>query len=64
MGWMCPAARRCTARRSTRAATIASPWPSAWRRLRAEGETLIQGAESAAISFPEFFDLLDKVADR
>ncbi len=32
--------------------------------LRAEGETLIQGAESAAISFPEFFDLLDKVADR
>ena len=26
--------------------------------LRAEGETLIQGAESAAISFPEFFDLL------
>ena len=32
--------------------------------LRAEGETLIQGAESAAISFPEFFDLLDKVAER
>jgi 3-phosphoshikimate 1-carboxyvinyltransferase len=32
--------------------------------LRAEGETLIQGAESAAISFPEFFDLLDLVAQR
>jgi len=32
--------------------------------LRAQGETLIQGAESAAISFPEFFDLLDLVADR
>jgi 3-phosphoshikimate 1-carboxyvinyltransferase len=32
--------------------------------LRAEGETLIQGAESAAISFPEFFDLLDIVAER
>lgn len=32
--------------------------------LRAEGETLIQGAESAAISFPEFFDLLDQVAER
>jgi 3-phosphoshikimate 1-carboxyvinyltransferase len=32
--------------------------------LRAEGETLIQGAESAAISFPEFFDLLDRVAER
>ena len=32
--------------------------------LRAEGETLIQGAESAAISFPEFFDLLDRVAVR
>jgi 3-phosphoshikimate 1-carboxyvinyltransferase len=32
--------------------------------LRAEGETHIQGAESAAISFPEFFDLLDLVAER
>ncbi len=32
--------------------------------LRAQGETLIQGAESAAISFPEFFDLLDRVAER
>jgi 3-phosphoshikimate 1-carboxyvinyltransferase len=32
--------------------------------LRAEGETLIQGSESAAISFPEFFNLLDLVADR
>jgi 3-phosphoshikimate 1-carboxyvinyltransferase len=32
--------------------------------LRAEGETRIQGAESAAISFPEFFNLLDLVAER
>ena len=32
--------------------------------LRAEGDTMIQGAESAAISFPEFFDLLDQVAER
>jgi 3-phosphoshikimate 1-carboxyvinyltransferase len=32
--------------------------------LKAEGQTLIQGAESAAISFPEFFDLLDLVAER
>ena len=32
--------------------------------LRAEGDTLIQGAESAAISFPEFFNLLDQVAER
>ncbi len=32
--------------------------------LRADGETLIQGAESAAISFPEFFDWLDLVAER
>ncbi|MGH9563923.1 MAG: 3-phosphoshikimate 1-carboxyvinyltransferase [Terracidiphilus sp.] len=32
--------------------------------LCAEGETLIRGAESAAISFPEFFDLLDRVAER
>ena len=32
--------------------------------LRVEGETQICGAESAAISFPEFFDLLDLVAER
>ena len=32
--------------------------------LRASGETLIDGAESAAISFPEFFDLLDQIAER
>ena len=32
--------------------------------LRAQGETLIQGAESAAISFPEFFEMLDLVAER
>jgi 3-phosphoshikimate 1-carboxyvinyltransferase len=32
--------------------------------LRAGGETLIQGAESVAISFPEFFDLLDQVSER
>ncbi len=32
--------------------------------LRASGDTLIHGAESAAISFPEFFDLLDMAAER
>ncbi len=32
--------------------------------LRAEGETLIHGSESANISFPEFFDLLEFVAER
>lgn len=32
--------------------------------LRATSETLIQGAEVAAISFPEFFDLLDELAQR
>ncbi len=32
--------------------------------LRASGDTLIVGAESAAISFPEFFTLLDGVAQR
>jgi len=32
--------------------------------LRAAGETVIRGAESAAISFPEFFDLLDRMAER
>jgi 3-phosphoshikimate 1-carboxyvinyltransferase len=32
--------------------------------LRAQSDTLIQGANSAAISFPEFFTLLDQVAER
>ena len=32
--------------------------------LRAEGESMIHGAESADISFPEFFSLLDQVAVR
>lgn len=32
--------------------------------LRATGETVIRGAESAAISFPEFFELLDRVTER
>ncbi len=32
--------------------------------LRADGETEIQGAESAAISFPEFFTALDSLAKR
>lgn len=31
--------------------------------LRAEGETAILGAESAAISFPEFFEMLETVAE-
>jgi len=32
--------------------------------LRAEGETEIQGADAAKISFPEFFDRLDELAIR
>jgi 3-phosphoshikimate 1-carboxyvinyltransferase len=32
--------------------------------LRAEGETTIQGAEAASISFPEFFTWLDELAIR
>lgn len=32
--------------------------------LRATGETTIQGAEAAAISFPEFFTLLERIAAR
>jgi 3-phosphoshikimate 1-carboxyvinyltransferase len=32
--------------------------------LRATGDTLIDGSEAAAISFPEFFDLLNLVAER
>ncbi len=32
--------------------------------LRATGDTQIRGAESAAISFPEFFDFLDRIIER
>ena len=32
--------------------------------LRATGDTEIHGAEAAAISFPEFFTLLDSLARR
>jgi 3-phosphoshikimate 1-carboxyvinyltransferase len=32
--------------------------------LRAEGETLIRGAEAAAISYPAFFETLDAVTER
>jgi 3-phosphoshikimate 1-carboxyvinyltransferase len=32
--------------------------------LRAEGETLIRGSESAAISYPAFFQTLEEVAER
>jgi 3-phosphoshikimate 1-carboxyvinyltransferase len=32
--------------------------------LKASGQTLIRGAESAAISFPEFFELLERVTER
>ena len=32
--------------------------------LRAEGETMIRGAESARISFPEFFTMLENVVEK
>jgi 3-phosphoshikimate 1-carboxyvinyltransferase len=32
--------------------------------LRAEGETLVRGAESAAISYPAFFETLEEVTER
>jgi 3-phosphoshikimate 1-carboxyvinyltransferase len=32
--------------------------------LRATGQTTIHGAESAAISFPEFFEFLDRIIER
>jgi 3-phosphoshikimate 1-carboxyvinyltransferase len=32
--------------------------------LRADGETVIQGAEAAAISYPEFFEKLEEIAGR
>ena len=32
--------------------------------LRAEGETIIHGAEAARISYPEFFEALEKITQR
>jgi 3-phosphoshikimate 1-carboxyvinyltransferase len=32
--------------------------------LRAEGETIIHGADAAQISFPEFYDMLEGVVER
>jgi 3-phosphoshikimate 1-carboxyvinyltransferase len=32
--------------------------------LRAEGETLIRGAEAAGISYPAFFQTLEEVTER
>jgi 3-phosphoshikimate 1-carboxyvinyltransferase len=32
--------------------------------LRAEGETVIRGAESAAISYPAFFATLEELVER
>jgi 3-phosphoshikimate 1-carboxyvinyltransferase len=32
--------------------------------LRAQGESVIRGADSARISFPEFFELLERVIER
>jgi 3-phosphoshikimate 1-carboxyvinyltransferase len=32
--------------------------------LRAQGETLIQGSECAAISYPEFFLMLESLLER
>jgi len=32
--------------------------------LRAEGETVIHGADAAAISFPEFYSLLEQITER
>jgi 3-phosphoshikimate 1-carboxyvinyltransferase len=32
--------------------------------LRAQGESMIHGADSARISFPEFFTMLEAVVER
>ncbi len=32
--------------------------------LRADGETVIRGADAARISYPEFFDVLEKIVER
>jgi hypothetical protein len=32
--------------------------------LRADGDTQVLGADAAAISFPEFFQLLEQITER
>ena len=32
--------------------------------LRAEGASVIHGADSARISYPEFFDVLERITER
>ena len=59
-----PAASSCMAPLSRVAATTRIAMAFSIAALRAEGETEIRGAEAAAISFPEFFNLLEQVAVR
>ena len=55
------ATRRCAAARSTPATITVSPWPSPWRPSAPPGPTIIHDAGAAAVSYPEFFDVLDAV---
>jgi 3-phosphoshikimate 1-carboxyvinyltransferase len=65
-----PTASRFPAIRSLHGATIDSgsdhriAMAFSIAALRAEGDTEIQGAEAASISFPEFFTSLDSLAQR
>ena len=56
-----PAARR---ERAARTATTASRCASPWPRSRPRGSTEIEGSDCVAVSFPEFYALLDEATGR
>ena len=58
------AGSNCMARRSKASAIIALPWRSLSCALRAEGETVIPNADCVEISYPAFFDDLEKLVER
>jgi len=63
-GFFVPGARRCMGL-GLRVFTITGiAMAFAVAALVAEGDSVIADAECAAISFPDFFDLLDKFAER
>ena len=60
-----PASRRgCAAAGSTRAATTGSPCSAPSRGSRSREGVEIEGADTAAISFPGFYELLESVTRR
>ena len=63
-GWRIPGNQSCTARRSRAMTITASQWRSRSRPCAREGETVIHDAECVAISYPAFFEDLNRVVER